>query len=308
MTKRLLLIGLVFCLLPLCASAQSGFTSVTGQVKDPNNVLYANCSVTANFVDATGPTTRAATINGSPIPSRTIQTSCDANGNFTIVVEDSAVVVPAGTTWQFTFSYTQHTTGLPNPAGQPQSPSFSYTAPTCPNAGCITGASISITSAISSLAPLTPFTNVTFLTKQVLTGVLTGNGTDQTLFSYPLQGGLLGTQKGVRITIGVQHSSGSNNPTFKLFLGGTLLWSKLDTAASNNNSLFLTQTYIFNFGALNSNIFWCGPFIDQTTILSSGVGGVTAIDTSMTQTVLVTGNVASPDQISGSIFLVELIQ
>lgn len=137
--------------------AQNVQTTVTATVKDPSANLYTNCAVTANYQDpAPSPSiTRAATINGSPLPSRTISSSCNSGGVFSIVLWDTAVISygasTGGGTWQFTISSTlQGNVTLP---GQPTTPRFTYTTPVCPAAGCITGSSIDISAALQAVAP-----------------------------------------------------------------------------------------------------------------------------------------------------------
>jgi len=133
--KRLTLAVLLF-LFASVAGAQT--TVVTGQILDPNNTIYANSFITANFWN---PSAAVANWNGYPMTATTWTASTNSLGNFTLNLPDLNFISPAtGTYYTFTIQYA---------SGKP---SFVYTSPSCPTSGCITGSTISITSALQAVS------------------------------------------------------------------------------------------------------------------------------------------------------------
>ncbi len=153
------------------ARGQSGFTSVSATVKDASGNLYAGCRGGANFVASPTGTTQSL-LSGSVFQTSVSIAACDSFGNFTIVLADTALVTPAGSTWQFSI------------CSQDGKTCFSYTAPTS-GAGQITGSSINITTALqAAAAPLfgglptlggnNPWTGLNSYNKQITSSVPTG--------------------------------------------------------------------------------------------------------------------------------------
>lgn len=162
------LIGL-WLVLTTMAGAQS--TTVTGTVKDAAGNPYPNSPVTANFFN---PDTKVANWNGFPMTATTWSTNADAFGNFTLVLPDLNFIAPAVGTY-YTFKACANTvavmgggsgyggggagttgTALPSPSGQPTNPCGLLTTLACPASGCITGSTISITTALTAVMPPNP--------------------------------------------------------------------------------------------------------------------------------------------------------
>lgn len=134
---------LILWVVLLSGVAFAQYTNVSAQVLDPGGNIYANCTVSASFVNNTG-LSQLPLISGSTFQTQVNGISCDSNGNFTLRLADSNAITPLGTQWKFSIC-----------AKNGSTPCFSYTAPACPAAGCITGASITITTALQAAsAPL----------------------------------------------------------------------------------------------------------------------------------------------------------
>lgn len=145
MIKQFLLPISLLLLSGLYAQAQTGFTSLTATVKDPAGNLYANCVVTANFVNLSN---FAPLLNGFALPATTYTTDCDSTATFTLVLPDNNQITQAtGTQWQFTVcATTTPGTTLPSPSGQPANPCGRLTI-------TITGASQNITTQLQAVMP-----------------------------------------------------------------------------------------------------------------------------------------------------------
>jgi len=112
--------GLQLVLLALCAPglrAQTGFTTVSAQVLDPNNVPYAGCSGNASFVPAPTATT-FPTLSGSVFNTVVVISQCDSSGNFTLKLADNNLVTdghPTGqqaSKWKFAIQSQDGKTGF----------------------------------------------------------------------------------------------------------------------------------------------------------------------------------------------------
>src|SRR5215471_10345895 len=90
MIRRLALALGLICW-PAASRAQTGFTKVSAQVLDPNNVVYAGCTGNASFVPAPTATT-FPTLSGSVFNTVVVINSCDSAGNMTITLADNNLV------------------------------------------------------------------------------------------------------------------------------------------------------------------------------------------------------------------------
>lgn len=115
-------------------------TIVTGTITDPSGNIYKNCSYSVSFVNNTGSGTLPL-ISGSTFQTLLDGGSCDSTGSFSQPLFDNNQITPLGTQWKFSV------------CDQTGKTCFTYTTPICPAAGCITGTSISISAAISAVAP-----------------------------------------------------------------------------------------------------------------------------------------------------------
>jgi hypothetical protein len=127
MKNRLLLLILILFMGPVFTNAQ-GITTVTATIVDPNGIPWAGATVQAQLLP-NGITPRipppCSGQNASPcFPSGFLVGSVSSLGTFSMSLADNGVLLPSGTTWQFTVS----TNGAPSPLGTgPQS--FTVTTP-----------------------------------------------------------------------------------------------------------------------------------------------------------------------------------
>lgn len=141
----------------------SGFTQVTGQVKDSAGNLYGGCRILASFVgQSTTPGAGPYLLNGLPsgIFPTVLAEQSDSLGNFSFLLADNNQVQPTPSQWSFTIVSLDGTK------------SFNLLI-------TITGASQNITTALQAVAPpLTPViggTVSTSLIPQTATGLTLGN-------------------------------------------------------------------------------------------------------------------------------------
>jgi len=139
------------------------------------------------------------------------------------------------------------------------------------------------------------------LNAQGNSGAVTGNSSAQTLYTYTLPASTVGTLKGIRITVGWNHSTGTASVTYLVTVNGQTAASILFSTAGAQTA----RVTILNTAA--------------TTGVSTGIestsGGSTANANTLTglawgsnQTVAFTFNVANTDQVTPILWLVELIQ
>lgn len=184
--RKILTIALVFAGAFLFApAARAQFTTVTGTVIDPHGIPYANGTMSATLVPATPGGWR---LSGQPYAGQIPNTALDANGTFTATFGDNALILPAGSQWQFTVRSNQG--GVPLPLGT-GSQAFTVTI-------TITGTSQDVSATLSAAAPaLARFTSGTGTVTSVACGNLvniftcsvTNPTTTPTLTFAPLSAG-----------------------------------------------------------------------------------------------------------------------
>jgi hypothetical protein len=145
---------------------------------------------------------------------------------------------------------------------------------------------------------------VTLLNAQNNLGAVTGTGADANLFTYTLPANTLATGKGLRITVGFNHSTGTAAVTYKFKIGSTTFSSSGANAATGQ--WFYTVT-IYNQGsALASKLDYYiqGTSLPVTPAYNSGL----AADFTSGQALAMTFSVAATDQVTPNMWMVELIQ
>jgi hypothetical protein len=202
------------------AFGQGGFTTVNGTITDPNGIPWSGGTITAQLITPGG---TSPTLNGVSFSGTSVTGILGLTGSFTIRLGDSGVILPSGTTWQFTVSIAP---GVLPPAGKgPQS----FTVTTAINCSTNTpaacaGNAMNITAAISPVPSLV----VSFFT-QFIPG-LSGGAPGQSLFFLP-------ALPGSRFQI---NSNGGNTDTFEIINGGNgRVQFRVDAAITN-------QTFIGN--------------------------------------------------------------
>jgi len=145
---------------------------------------------------------------------------------------------------------------------------------------------------------------VTLLNVQGPSAALTGNAADQAIYSYTIPANTIGAGKGIRVSFGLDHNSGSATPTYKLILGSTQFW----TSNSQNGVTASVTARIFNAaGVQNSQFSWSEAFWNTSTpmVVAFSTGTENTANSLVLQA---TFNVANTDQVTPKFFLVELIQ
>lgn len=169
--------------------------------------------------------------------------------------------------------------------------------------------------AITGLNLTTPSSNetVTLLNWQGPLGAITGNGSDQAIYSWTLPANTLGAGKGLRVTFCYIHSTGLNSVSYRMRFGGTDL-ETFSYSPANNTSVDFFQYWIFNNPNSTSAQTFCRPSIvnysgepanSQAAFASTGTA---AINTTVDQPITYTFNVASTDAITPKFWSVELVQ
>lgn len=150
--------------------------------------------------------------------------------------------------------------------------------------------------------------SVTLLNEQGPTATLTGNSTDQAIYTYTLPANTMAAGKGIRITVYAEHDAGTATISWKLNFGGTA-WTTVpipDTTPPQKGERF--ECIIFNnAGVTNAQHGSVWVIMGTGTLAQSG-GSTAAVATTSNVTITFTFNVASTDQARGMQFLVELIQ
>jgi hypothetical protein len=155
---------------------------------------------------------------------------------------------------------------------------------------------------------------VTLLNMQGAQPALTGNSTDQAMFTYTLPANTLGPGKGLRITVAWFHAVGTASTTYKLLIGGSSVFSTPSTGVDNGFIEYITYEIINNAGVQNAQTILGKRFL---RIAGTPAGmqlnpdyaqGTSAVNFANSQTINASFNVANTDQVTPKYFLVELIQ
>jgi len=147
--------------------------------------------------------------------------------------------------------------------------------------------------------------SVTLLNIQGSTGALTGNSTDQIIFTYTIPANTVGAGKGIKVSWATSHTTGTAATTYKLTLGTTVyVNNSLTDSGVNING----QINIFNAtGVQNSQIGW-GFLLDGATVPVNASGYTSTENLANAITLKLTFNAPNTDQITGFRWLVELVQ
>lgn len=144
---------------------------------------------------------------------------------------------------------------------------------------------------------------VTLLNLQDVSGPLTGNSSDQTIWTYILPANTLAAGKGVRVTFAVAHGTGTASVSYKIFFGATSVASGASTA-----STVYGKSETFNRPGITNGQRGIGYVLGGTAVAGITTGNSPAEDTTAAVTIKVTFNVANTDAVTGGEFIVELIQ
>jgi hypothetical protein len=138
------------------------------------------------------------------------------------------------------------------------------------------------------------------------TAQLTGNSSDQTVYSATLPAGAFAAGQGVKCSVRWTHSSTSTAVTYKWALGGTTVAYGSLTSGSQN---FDSDIEIYTISSLSSQIINLSPIIGGTTILAGPSNSNAASENlANASTIKFTFNMPNTDWIKGSTFYCQTIQ
>ncbi len=138
------------------------------------------------------------------------------------------------------------------------------------------------------------------------TAQLTGNGTDQTIYSASLPAGTFAAGQGMKCWARWTHSSTSTAVTYKWTLGGTTVAYGSLTSASQN---FTSDVEIYTITSLTSEIINASPIVGGTSILAGpSNNNAGAENLANASTIKLTFNMPNTDWVKGSTFYCQTIQ
>jgi hypothetical protein len=138
------------------------------------------------------------------------------------------------------------------------------------------------------------------------TAPLTGNSSDQTIYSANVPAGTFAAGQGLRCSARWTHSTSSTAVTYKWTLGGTTVAYGSLTSSSQN---FTSDIEIFTISSLTSEIINLSPIIGGTSILAGPSNNNSAAENlANASTVKLTFNLPNTDWVKGSTFYCQTIQ
>ncbi|HMC32716.1 MAG TPA: hypothetical protein VKL99_17895, partial [Candidatus Angelobacter sp.] len=147
--------------------------------------------------------------------------------------------------------------------------------------------------------------STTLLNSQDVATAVTGNGTDQTLYSYTIPANTIQAGKGFRIKYALLNNN-ATSLTIKVIVGATTLYSVSSAAAANNiqGELWVTNKTGVQNAQNNVSLIW-----DGATNLADNTGSTALAENFANAiTVKVTVNVASANTYTPRFWSVELMQ
>lgn len=142
---------------------------------------------------------------------------------------------------------------------------------------------------------------VTLVDTQDAVGAVTGNGTDQTIFTKTITANTIGSAKGFRLSVSGQSAGG--NATMKIILGTTTLVSTTSTAGNN---YYATIEVMNKSGVQNAQTV--RVFVTDGATITAATGTTSAENLANAATIKLTANQTNPNTFTGKSWLVEIIQ
>ncbi len=143
-------------------------------------------------------------------------------------------------------------------------------------------------------------------TMQGVTAQLTGNSSDQTIYSATLPSGTFAVGQGLKCSARWMHSSTSTAVTYKWTLGSTTVAYGALTSASQN---FGSDVEVYTVSSLASQVINTSPIIGGTTILAGQSNGNTGSENlANASTIKFTFNMPNTDWVKGATFYCQTIQ
>src|SRR5467141_2704725 len=121
---------------------------------------------------------------------------------------------------------------VPNASGALVSPTLTSPTTTGTDAGAETLQNKTLTGASSG-------NSVSILNAQANAGAITGNGSAQNVYTYSLPAGTVANLKGVRVTVSVNHSTGSASVAYALTLNGVSCWTNSNALTGYGSASFV---------------------------------------------------------------------
>jgi hypothetical protein len=146
--------------------------------------------------------------------------------------------------------------------------------------------------------------NVTLLDSQDAVGPLTGNATDQVIYTKTVPASTLAAAKGIHVTTSFIHGTGTASVTYKLFFGASAC---VNFASAGTGAGFMTGV------VMNQPASTTAQRCSFLTAVPGGTlnviaGNAPGENTGTNVVVKLTFNVAATDQVTGGQWVLELIQ
>lgn len=177
------------------------------------------------------------------------------------------------------------------------------------SAGLLTGTEVFAISSSGvvtggTLTGATTGNNVSVLNAQGAIAALTGNSADQVVYTYSLPANTVDTtSKGILITCGLTHNSGTANPSVKININGVAaVTGSIGTSASQSVT---TEAKIIRTASTTGGSIGKATSAGNLVPFTQSLAGLAWTSS---QTITCTFNVANTDQMTGVAFWVEQIQ
>lgn len=141
---------------------------------------------------------------------------------------------------------------------------------------------------------------ISLLNAQANAAAITGNSSAQTVYTYTLPANTVANLKGIRVTVGLSHSTGSAAVTYQVTLNGVSMFS---TSPSNAGAA-VAVVNVLNTGATTGTFSTPQMFFGGAPTSNT----LTGLAWTSSQVLTLTFNVANTDAVTPIQWIVELIQ
>jgi hypothetical protein len=169
-------------------------------------------------------------------------------------------------------------------------------------ASAIVGISDAQTLTNKTLTGASSGNSVSLLNAQANASAIVGTSSAVTIYTYTIPANTVGNLKGIRLTVTVNHSTGSASVAYALTLNGQSVWTNSNSLTGFGSGQFT----ILNTGATS------GTFSRTAQLFGSGgdswTDPIPSLSWSSNQALTLTFNVANTDQVTPIQWVVEVIQ
>ena len=255
-------------------------------IGDPNQRWPEVYAADLNSTTATIGTLNVTTCNG-----------CGSSGG-SMVYPGAGIASSTGAAWGTSYSSTN-----PIPVADVAS---GYPAANLASGALGSGVTIPWSQVTSQPTIPTQGSHIVGGTMQANTTQLTGNSSDQTIYSATLPAGTFSTGQGAKCFARWTHSSTSTAVTYKWTLGSaTVAYGSLTSSSQN----FTSDIEIYTISSLTSQIINASPIIGGTSILAGPSNNNTGSENlANADTIKFTFNMPNTDWVKGSTFYCQTIQ